>query len=135
MEDAFPPEQQLVCEWYTPSLNKTLAFLRVFGFEVLREEENHFAEVGWKSKSRLMVEQMDDFLVDQHEFGYRGYCGNIRVLVQDVDAVYRIAIQTEGAVILKELADRYYGLRDFTVGGPFGLALRFSSPLPGSGSP
>ncbi|KAL2630351.1 hypothetical protein R1flu_015037 [Riccia fluitans] len=136
-DDIFPAEEQLVSEWYTPSLNKSLDFLRALGFHVLREEPDHFAEVGWKSKSRLMVEQIDEFLVDENEkkFGYRGYSGNIRVLVPDVDYFYKKALEIEGAVILRELEDRYYGLRDFTVGGPFGLAIRFATPLAGSGIP
>lgn len=135
--DGYPPESQLVCEWYTPSLSRTLDFLKSFGFVVLREEEAHFAELAWgSSKSRLMVEQMEGFLDaggtdDKPQFGWRGYVGNIRVLVQDVDSVYQVALQTKGATILKELGDRYYGLRDFTVGGPFGIALRFATPLPG----
>ncbi|CAM6087438.1 unnamed protein product [Calypogeia fissa] len=138
--EEFPPETQLVCEWYTPLLSKTLEFLKSFGFVVLREEEAHFAELAWKSsKNRLMVEQMEGFVLAEdgknqqnnpQKFGWHGYVGNIRVMVPDVDSVYEVALRTEEATILKELENRYYGLRDFTVGGPFGIALRFATPLP-----
>ncbi len=33
--------------------------------------------------------------------------------------------------VVKEIADRDYGLRDFTVVSPDGIGLRFASRLPG----
>jgi len=127
----FSPERQLVYEWYTPSLEKSLNFLQAFGFVVLRQEDN-FAELSWGLKNRLMVEQMQEYSDQQENVaGYRGYHGNLRVLVDDVDSVYQAALLNKDAKILKELGDRYYGLRDFTVGGPYGFALRFAKPLQG----
>ena len=36
-----------------------------------------------------------------------------------------------GARIVIPLADRYYGLRDFTIADPDGFGIRFASALPG----
>lgn len=119
------PERQLVYEWYTPSLARSVAFLQALGFEVLRHEEA-FAEMGWGAESRLFVEEVPDDPAMP-----AGYRGNIRVLVPDVDAVYQAALVLPDGTILKTLEDRNSGLRDFILGSPFGLALRFATPLPG----
>lgn len=132
MSTIFAPERQLVYEWYTPSLEKSIAFLQAFGFMVLRREEA-FAELSY-GRNRLLVEQMQEDYNSEEDsaaVGYRGYHGNLRILVDNVDAVYQSAMLINGCRVLKELGDRYYGLRDFTVGGPYGLALRFAQPLPG----
>ncbi|KAG0615336.1 hypothetical protein M758_5G033000 [Ceratodon purpureus] len=121
--------RQLVYEWYTPSLARSVAFLQALGFKALRQEAA-FAEMGWGPDARLFVEEVPED--PGMPAGYPGvYHGNIRVMVPDVDAVYRAAVVLPDGKILKPLADRYYGLRDFTLGGPFGLALRFATPLPG----
>lgn len=123
-----PPERQLVYEWYTPSLERSVVFLQAVGFKVRRQEE-HFAEMAWgTSPNRLLVEEARE---DDGAAAPSGYHGNIRVLVEDVDAVYQATLVLPDVKILKPLEDRYYGLRDFTLGGPYGLALRFATPLPG----
>ena len=122
------PERQLVYEWYTPSLARSVAFLQAVGFTVVRCEEA-FAEMAW-GESRMYVEELPR--APDMPAGYEAvYHGNIRVLVPDVDTVYQAALVLPDVKVLKPLADRYYGLRDFTLGGPFGLALRFATPLPG----
>jgi uncharacterized glyoxalase superfamily protein PhnB len=45
-----------------------------------------------------------------------------------VDAVWAVA-QTLGLRVERSIADRFYGLRDFTVLDPDGFGLRFASPL------
>ncbi|CAM6055682.1 unnamed protein product [Sphagnum tenellum] len=96
----FSPERQLVYEWYNPSLEKSLNFLQAFGFVVLRQEDN-FAELSWGLKNRLMVEQMQEYSDQQENVaGYRGYHGNLRVLVEDVDSVYQAALFNKDAKIL-----------------------------------
>jgi hypothetical protein len=122
------PERQLVYEWYTPSLARSVAFLQAVGFTVRRQEEA-FAEMAWGDARLLVEEEQGD---PDMPAGYHGvYHGNIRVLVPDVDGVYQAALVLTDGKILKPLEDREYGLRDFTLGGPFGLALRFATPLPG----
>ena len=55
---------------------------------------------------------------------------NIRVMVPDVDRFHGLAL-AKGHMLIRELSDKYYGLRDFTVAGPDGVGLRFASPIPG----
>src|SRR3972149_4833285 len=52
---------------------------------------------------------------------------DIRIVVDDVDALYRLA-REGGVAIAGEIADRDYGLRDFIIEDPDGFRLRFASP-------
>ena len=119
---AFPPEQQLIAEGYVKDLDASLAFFKHYEFEVLREEPHHFAELAW-GVNRLYLEQ-----VTQEQAA--AVAVNIRVMVPDVDRYFALA-QSAGHTLLRELSDKYYGLRDFTVKGPDGMGLRFASPIPG----
>jgi uncharacterized glyoxalase superfamily protein PhnB len=49
-------------------------------------------------------------------------------MVPNVDQYWNLAIE-KGAKILSTIENRYYGLRDFTIAGPDGLALRFATWL------
>src|SRR5262245_8794141 len=53
---------------------------------------------------------------------------NVRVMVPNVDEYWQRANRT-GARIITPLADRYYGLRDFTIGDPDGFGVRFATTL------
>jgi hypothetical protein len=52
----------------------------------------------------------------------------VRILVPAVDASWRVA-QQMGASLLWPVADRAYGLRDFTFVGPDGVGLGFATRL------
>ena len=119
---AFPPEQQLIAEGYVKDLDASLAFFRHYEFEVLREEPHHFAELAWGA-NRLYLEQVE-------REDSESVAANIRVMVPDVDRYFALA-QAAGHPLLRELSDKYYGLRDFTVKGPDGMGLRFASPIAG----
>lgn len=88
---------------------------------MVREEPHHFAELAW-GVNRLYLEQVDQKL----ESG--PVAVNIRVMVPDVDRYFALA-QSANHPLLRELSDKYYGLRDFTVAGPDGMGLRFASPI------
>jgi len=51
------------------------------------------------------------------------------VMVPDVDACWAKA-QELGVEVVLPIADRYYGLRDFTIADPDGFGIRFASALP-----
>jgi uncharacterized glyoxalase superfamily protein PhnB len=51
---------------------------------------------------------------------------NIRVMVSDVDDHWRLANEI-GARNIVPIADRYHGLRDFTIADPDGSGVRFAS--------
>jgi uncharacterized glyoxalase superfamily protein PhnB len=53
---------------------------------------------------------------------------NIRVMVPNVDEYWQLA-QDIGARIVVPIADRPYGLRDFTLADPDGFGVRFASVL------
>jgi uncharacterized glyoxalase superfamily protein PhnB len=60
--------------------------------------------------------------------GRRGVGVNVRIIVPDVDALYE-RVRRQGAPIVREIGDRFYGLRDFTVADPDGFVLSFASPV------
>jgi uncharacterized glyoxalase superfamily protein PhnB len=53
-------------------------------------------------------------------------------MVPDVDQCWRRANEI-GARIVIAIADRYYGLRDFTIADPDGFGIRFASELKAQG--
>jgi uncharacterized glyoxalase superfamily protein PhnB len=58
----------------------------------------------------------------------RGVAIDIRVMVDDADAVYNQS-RVNGVEIVHEIGDRYYGLRDFVIADLNGFRLRFASTL------
>jgi uncharacterized glyoxalase superfamily protein PhnB len=60
--------------------------------------------------------------------GNAGTGTNLRVAVDDVDGAWEAALAT-GAAVEVPIADRCYGLRDFTIRDPDGFAMRFAAPI------
>lgn len=58
----------------------------------------------------------------------RGVAIDVRIMVTDVDVLYD-RCRRNSVEIVHEIADRYYGLRDFVVSDLNGFRLRFASPL------
>jgi uncharacterized glyoxalase superfamily protein PhnB len=58
----------------------------------------------------------------------RGVAIDVRIMVDDADAVYN-RCRDSGVEIVHEIADRYYGLRDFVISDLNGFRLRFASTL------
>jgi len=53
---------------------------------------------------------------------------NVRVMVSDVDRFWERA-QAMGATVVTPIANRDYGLRDFTIADPDGFGVRFGARL------
>jgi catechol 2,3-dioxygenase-like lactoylglutathione lyase family enzyme len=106
MKERVRPEEQLVVELYTSTFRQSVEFYRRWGFEVVRDEGN-FAELRWET-SLLFVEEVRDVVPPAYPVG------NIRIMVEDVDRYWDTARQS-GAHVIRPIADRYYGLRDFTM--------------------
>ena len=121
MENYVSQGEQLVVALYVQDLKESSKFYRTYGFEVLRDEGT-FMELAWED-ARLFLSQVPGTAPPP-----ANPIGNIRVMVPDVDAYWHRAIQ-HGATILSPIEDRYYGLRDFVIAGPDGLALRFATWL------
>ena len=118
-----PANEQLAVEIYVRDLRLSLAVYQKLGVKLLRQESD-FAELAWED-SRLMLEEFKQ-MPSPPLFPL----ANIRVMVPNVDD-YRQLAKEIGARIFRELGDRDYGLRDFTLVGPDGIGIRFATELPG----
>ena len=58
----------------------------------------------------------------------RGVAIDVRIMVDDADAMYD-RCREGGVHIVHDIADRYYGLRDFVITDLNGFRLRFAAPL------
>jgi uncharacterized glyoxalase superfamily protein PhnB len=58
----------------------------------------------------------------------RGVAIDVRIMVDDADAMYN-RCRENGVEIVHDIADRYYGLRDFVIIDLNGFRLRFAAPL------
>jgi catechol 2,3-dioxygenase-like lactoylglutathione lyase family enzyme len=121
MESYVNQGEQLVVALYVRDMNNSSEFYRSYGFEVLRDEGT-FMELKWED-ARLFLSQVPGTPPPPVN-----PIGNIRVMVSNVDEYWRLA-NKKGAKILSPIEDRYYGLRDFIIAGPDGLALRFATWL------
>ncbi|MFN0112402.1 MAG: VOC family protein [Blastocatellia bacterium] len=116
-----PANEQLAVEIYVRDLQLSLDFYQRLGFKLLRQEPD-FAELAWED-SILMLEEFKQ-MPSPPPFPL----ANIRVMVPNVDD-YRALAKEMGARIFREIGDRYYGLRDFTLVGPDGIGIRFATEL------
>ena len=113
--------EQLVVALYVRDIKTSSEFYQSYGFEVVRDEGT-FMELKWED-ARLFLSA-----VPGTPPPLATPIGNMRVMVPDVDAYWNLANKM-GAKILSPIQDQYYGLRDFIIAGPDGLALRFATWL------
>jgi len=121
--ELFVPEVDSAVRFYTDKL----------GFELLRLENGSiggrtaatFAVLGLERAALLIAHKSLEGGLAMPPGG-----GNIdiRIVIEDVDSVYRRA-RDNGVDIVQDIAERDYGLRDFIVRDPNGFRLRFASPL------
>ena len=112
-------EAQLVTELIVPSLQEAVRFLVSVGF-VLERESDSFAALRW--------DQAYLFVAEDRAAEVTTRWTNIRVIVPDADAV-RETVRNLGHRVVREIADRSYGLRDFAIRGPAGIEIRFAQIL------
>jgi catechol 2,3-dioxygenase-like lactoylglutathione lyase family enzyme len=131
MATVVPSTEQLVTEILVRDIRRSTEFYRRLGFELLRDGGD-FVELTWED-CRLFLAERSAFpdasriaSAPPPEFPP----ANVRVMVADVDAHWTRA-NAVGARIVTPIADRYYGLRDFTIADPDGLGIRFASLLAG----
>ena len=117
-----PPTEQLVVEVYVRNLSRAVDFYRSLGFEILGRKAG-FAVVTWEGH-RLFLDERP------HDDPPAAPQANVRVMVADVDAWWRRATAV-GARVLAPVADRDYGLRDFTIADPDGFGIRFATRIEG----
>lgn len=107
---------QGVVEVVVPDLGAALAFYRRLGFAVERETPT-FVTLRWESTFL--------FLAQNPDAGTAPRWASLRIVVADVDAVWARVTEL-GLPIGTSIADRPYGLRDFTVRDPAGFEIRFA---------
>ena len=125
------PTEQLVTEILVRDIRRSRDFYTRLGFELLRDGGD-FIELTWEDH-RLFLAELSAFH-DVHDADVPAPPGfplaNVRVMVPNVDDSWRLA-NAIGARIVVPIADRYYGLRDFTIADPDGFGVRFASTLDG----
>jgi len=123
------PTEQLVTEILVRDIRRSLDFYTRLGFELLRDGGD-FIELTWE-EHRLFLAELSAFH-DVHDADVahppRFPLANVRVMVPNVDECWRLANEIDARVVAP-IADRYYGLRDFTIADPDGFGIRFASTL------
>ena len=118
-----PATEQLVVEVYVRSLDRAIEFYQALGFQLVGRKDG-FATIAWE-EHRLFLDEQPRYEPPAAPQA------NVRVMVPDVGAWWHRATGL-GARVLAPIADRDYGLRDFTIADPDGFGLRFASHIPGS---
>jgi catechol 2,3-dioxygenase-like lactoylglutathione lyase family enzyme len=119
MKSYVNPGEQLVVALYVCNINESSEFYQSYGFEVVRDEGT-FMEMQWED-ARLFLSAVPGTPPPPAT-----PIGNMRVMVPNVDHYWTLANKM-GAKILSPIEDQYYGLRDFIIAGPDGLAIRFAT--------
>ena len=123
------PTEQLVTEIVVRDMRRSVDFYRALGFELLRDGGD-FMELTWEDH-RLFLAELSAF---RDVIGVAAPArpalpmANTRVMVPNVDDYWKLANEI-GAPVIVPIADRYYGLRDFTIADPDGFGVRFASLL------
>jgi catechol 2,3-dioxygenase-like lactoylglutathione lyase family enzyme len=125
----FELEAQLVVEIFVRDLARSLDFYQALGFSLERQTDG-FAALSW-GDAYLFLDQRPELTLSAAGADARA---NVRVMVSDVEA-YRELATSLRAKVIKELGDREYGLRDFTLLDPDGFGIRFAQPLSGTAGP
>lgn len=115
------PGEQLVVALYVEDVGEALSFYQRLGFTVVRNEGT-FVEIRWDETLFFLVEKKGRATFPSYRFG------DLRILVPDVDRHWELANQ-QRLKIISPIANRSYGLRDFILAGPGGLAIRFATRL------
>jgi len=110
---------QSVVEVVVPDLPAALSFYRRLGFIIERETPT-FVTLRWEGVF-LFVAQNDNATTAPR-------WTNVRIVVGNVDAIWE-RVQQQQLPVGSPIADRPYGLRDFTVKDPAGFEIRFAQVI------
>jgi len=137
MAAADPREVALVCpEFFVPDVRAAIDFYTgKLGFTLYRvdppAEPGPASEFAILTLGRAVVMFAQDRLYQAmggSTQSPRGVAIDVRIMVDDADATY-ILCRENGVEIAHDIADRYYGLRDFVIIDLNGFRLRFAAPL------
>ncbi len=119
MERYVEATSQLVTEIFVRDIARSRAFYEAFGF-ALEGDKGDFVSLRWEGHL-LFLDQRADLPPAPAQPPF-----SIRVMVPDVETHWARA-QASGARILAPLADRGYGLLNFTIVDPDGIGVRFGT--------
>ena len=120
------PTEQLVTEIMVSDIKRSTEFYCRLGFALLRDGGG-FVELTWE-EHQLFLDERQAVGEGARSAPPLFPLANIRVMVPNVDDYWRLAHDI-GAQIIVPIADRSYGLRDFTLADPDGFGVRFASVL------
>jgi hypothetical protein len=115
------PEDQLVVALYVQDMGEAISFFGGLGFSVVRNEGT-FVELRWDKNPLFLVAMEDATVPPPRRFG------DLRIMVPNVDHHWEL-VRQRGLKIVRPIENRGYGLRDFIISGPAGLAIRFATRL------
>lgn len=126
------PTEQLVAEIVVKDIRRSVVFYQRLGFQVLRDGGD-FMELTWEDHRLFLAEvsAFRDATAALFATPPAFPLANIRVMVPNVDECWKLANEIDARIIIP-IADRYYGLRDFTIADPDGFGVRFASLLRGT---
>lgn len=122
MQPYVPAVSQLVAEIFVRDMARAKRFYEDLGFALVADRGT-FVVLSWEGHFLYLDERPDLPPITDHPQA------NIRVMVPDVDRYWARAVSL-GAPVLAPIADRDYGLRDFTIIDPDGFGIRFGTRLP-----
>lgn len=110
-------------------IRRSIEFYCRLGFSLLRDGGD-FVELTWENHRLFLAEPSAFHGVAHVELPApaQSPLANIRVMVSKVDDYWQLAREI-GARVIVPIADRYYGLRDFTIADPDGFGVRFATML------
>jgi catechol 2,3-dioxygenase-like lactoylglutathione lyase family enzyme len=120
--------EQLVTEIVVEDIKRSVGFYVRLGFTLLRDGGD-FVELAWEDH-RLFLAELSAFreAAAAPSPPPKFPRANVRVMVPNVDECWA-RVNELGVEIVLPIADRYYGLRDFTIADPDGFGIRFASRL------
>jgi len=116
------PTEQLVTEILVRDIGRSTQFYCQLGFD-LERDDGAFVILSWEGNRLFLAERKD--LPSPAAFPQ----ANIRIMVPDVDKYWKLSRELD-APVLNPIADRTYGLRDFTIADPDGFVVRFGTRQP-----
>jgi catechol 2,3-dioxygenase-like lactoylglutathione lyase family enzyme len=127
MDNYVDSTEQLVTEIFVKDIRRSMNFYRRLGFELLRDAGD-FVELTWENHRLFLAEisAVHDRKGIELPAAADFPVANVRIMVADVDKYWKLAIEIAAPIVMP-IADRYYGLRDFTIADPDGFGIRFAS--------
>ena len=124
----------ITVELFVPDVEASVRFYtEKLGFAVQRMDRESLGGRELVSFAAIAMGRAVLFVAHERLYGealtaQRGAGIDVRIMVDDVDAMFRRATDND-VTIVHDIGDRPYGLRDFIIRDPDGFRLRFAARL------